>query len=125
VLASLAAGELVSVPTGTTVMAGLNCGTPSMLAWPYLREGLDAAVSVTDADSIAAAHDLAGHRIPAGPCGAASLAGALAALTGEGADARRAALAIEPDTTVVLLSTEGTAANPVPGSPTVIPASCG
>ena len=114
VLASLAGGELVSVPAGATVMAGLNCGTPSMLAWPYLRAGLDAALAITDADSIAAAHELAGHGIPAGPCGAASLAGALAALTGEGADARRAALAIGPDTTVVLLSTEGAAANPVP-----------
>ena len=117
VLVSLAKGELVSVPAGATVMAGLNCGTPSILAWPFLRNGLDAAVSITDGDSIAAAHELAGHGIPAGPCGAASLAGARAALTGEGADARRAALAIGPDTTVVLLSTEGAAANPVPGSP--------
>jgi diaminopropionate ammonia-lyase len=117
VLASLTKDELVSVPAGATVMAGLNCGTPSMLAWPFLRDGLDAAVAVTDAESIAAAHELAGHGIPAGPCGAASLAGARAALSGEGADARRAALAIGPDTTVVLLSTEGAAANPVPGSP--------
>jgi diaminopropionate ammonia-lyase len=119
VLASLGKGELVTVPTDATVMAGLNCGTPSMLAWPYLRAGLDAALAISDADSIAAARELAGHGIPAGPCGAASLAGALAALTREGADARRAALAIGPDTTVVLLSTEGAAANPVPGSPAV------
>jgi diaminopropionate ammonia-lyase len=88
-----------------------------MLAWPFLRAGLDAALAITDADSIAAAHELAGHGIPAGPCGAASLAGTLAALTGEGADARRAALATGADTTVVLLSTEGTAANPVPDVP--------
>jgi diaminopropionate ammonia-lyase len=114
VLASLARDELVSVPAGTTIMAGLNCETPSMLAWPCLRAGLDAALAITDAESIAAAHELAGYGIPAGPCGAASLAGTLAALTGDGADARRAALAIGPDTTVVLLSTEGTAANPVP-----------
>jgi diaminopropionate ammonia-lyase len=117
VLASLTRRELVSVPTGITIMAGLNCGTPSLLAWPYLRDGLDAALAVTDADSAAAARDLAGYRIPAGPCGAASLAGARAALTGEGADGRRAALAVGTDSTVVLLSTEGTAANPLPGSP--------
>jgi diaminopropionate ammonia-lyase len=60
------------------------------------------------------ARDLAGYGIPAGPCGGASLAGARAALTGEGAAARRASLAIRPDATVVLLSTEGSAANPVP-----------
>jgi diaminopropionate ammonia-lyase len=113
VLASLVRGELGTIGTGKTIMAGLNCGTPSGLAWPYLRDGLDAAVAVADADSAAAARDLAGYGIPAGPCGGAALAGARAALSGEGAQERRAALAIGPDATVVLLSTEGTAANPV------------
>jgi diaminopropionate ammonia-lyase len=116
VLASLIKGELVSVPGGATVMAGLNCGTPSLLAWPWLRDGLDAALAVTDAASITAAHDLAACGVPAGPCGAASLAAARAALAGEGAALRRAALALDPAATVVLLSTEGTAANPVPDS---------
>ncbi|MGH3154684.1 MAG: diaminopropionate ammonia-lyase [Streptosporangiaceae bacterium] len=112
VLASLTQGEMVSVPNGPTIMAGLNCGIPSALAWPYLRDGLDAAIAVTDANSAAAARELAGYEIPAGPCGAASLAGARAALTGEGAQVRRAALGIATDSTVVLLSTEGAAANP-------------
>ncbi|MDV9175830.1 PLP-dependent lyase/thiolase, partial [Streptomyces sp. W16] len=44
--------------------------------------------------------------------GAASLAGVRAALTGEGAAGRRRALAVGSGSTVVLLSTEGTAANP-------------
>ncbi|WP_406450239.1 pyridoxal-phosphate dependent enzyme [Streptomyces sp. NBC_01622] len=112
VLASLGRGEPVSVPTGTTTMAGLNCGTVSSLAWPLLRDGLDAAVAVTDADSAGAARDLAAAGVSAGPCGAASLAGARAALTGAGAAGRRRALAVGSDSTVVLLSTEGTAANP-------------
>jgi diaminopropionate ammonia-lyase len=115
VLASLARGELVSVPTGVTIMAGLNCGTPSSLAWPYLRAGLDGAVAVTDAESAAALRELADDGIAAGPCGAAALADARAALTGKGADARRAALAIGPDATVVLTCTEGAAANPLTG----------
>jgi len=51
VLRSLAAGGLASVPTAATVMNGLNCGTPSSIAWPYLRDGLDAAIAVTDADA--------------------------------------------------------------------------
>jgi len=106
-------GELGTIGTGETIMAGLACGTPSMLAWPYLRDGVDAAVAVADADSATAARDLAGYGIPAGPCGAASLAGARAALTGEGAGARRASLAVRPDAAVVLLSTEGSTANPV------------
>jgi diaminopropionate ammonia-lyase len=112
VLASLGRQEPVSVPTGTTTMAGLNCGTPSSLAWPFLRDGLDAAVAVTDADSARAARDLAAAGVSSGPCGSASLAGARAALTGEGAAGRRTALAVGPASTVVLLSTEGSAANP-------------
>ncbi|CAM5675621.1 hypothetical protein SALBM135S_10121 [Streptomyces alboniger] len=84
VLSSLRAGRLSSVPTGVTAMAGLNCGSPSALAWPVLRDGLDAAVAVTDADSAAAARDLAELGVSSGPCGAAPLAGVRAALTGEG-----------------------------------------
>jgi diaminopropionate ammonia-lyase len=117
VLTSLTEGRLVSVPTGHTVMAGLNCGTPSALAWPYLRDGLDAACAVTESDSITATRELAGYRISAGPCGAAALAGARAALTGTRAGARRTALAVGPDAAVVLLNTEGTAANPLPAAP--------
>ena len=116
VLASLVRGAPGTITTGETIMAGLNCGTPSLLAWPYLRDGLDAAVAVADADAAAAARDLAGNGIPAGPCGGAALAGARAALTGEGAPPRRAALALGADATVVLLSTEGAAANPLPVS---------
>ena len=66
VLASLARGELGIIGTSRTIMAGLNCGTPSMLAWPYLRDGLDAAIAVADSDSATAARDLAGYGIPAG-----------------------------------------------------------
>jgi diaminopropionate ammonia-lyase len=112
VLQSLILGEPVSVTTGQTTMAGLNCGTPSSIAWPFLQGGLDAAVAIGDGDSARAAADLAALAVPAGPCGAASLAGVRTALTGDGADERRAALGLGPASTVVLLSTEGTAANP-------------
>ncbi|MEV0148364.1 MULTISPECIES: diaminopropionate ammonia-lyase [unclassified Nonomuraea] len=113
VLHSLTRGEPVSVVTGETTMAGLNCGTPSSIAWPYLRGGLDAAVAVTDADSARAAGDLAALGISSGPCGAASLAGVRAALTDDGdGGGRRAALGLGPASVLVLLSTEGAAANP-------------
>jgi diaminopropionate ammonia-lyase len=114
ILASLVRGELGTVATGETIMSGLNCGTPSRLAWPYLRDGLDAAVAVANSEAAVAARDLAGYGVPAGPCGGAALAGVRAALTGEGAQVRRAALALDADATLVLLSTEGSAANPVP-----------
>jgi diaminopropionate ammonia-lyase len=111
---SLQAGSPVTVPTGTTVMAGLNCGTPSALAWPYIAHGLDAAVAVSDADDIRAARDLADLGVAAGPCGAAGLAAARAALSGAGSAVRRAHLGIGPESTVLLVVTEGNDANPVP-----------
>ncbi|WP_250557576.1 pyridoxal-phosphate dependent enzyme [Pseudonocardia lacus] len=114
VLAALVAGRPVAVATGTTIMAGLNCGTVSGLAWPVLRDGLDAAVAVTDDETGAAAADLRDLGVAAGPCGAAALAGARSALVGE--PDRRAALAaagVGDGATVVLLSTDGAAANPV------------
>jgi diaminopropionate ammonia-lyase len=106
VLASLTSGRLRSVATGVTVMAGLNCPTPSSVAWPYLRGGLDAAVAVPDAAARRAVGDLAALGISSGPSGAASLAGARAALTGGGAAGRGAALGVDAGATVVLVSTE-------------------
>ncbi|MEU2421033.1 diaminopropionate ammonia-lyase [Streptomyces sp. NPDC007851] len=114
VLRSLALGTPVTVATGETAMAGLNCGTPSSIAWPHLRGGLDAAVAVADAASARAAGDLAAAGVSSGPCGAATLAGLRAVLTGRGAESRRSALGLGPDSVVVLLNTEGTAANPHP-----------
>jgi len=96
VLRSLADGALVSVPTDVTVMNGLNCGTPSSIAWPYLRDGLDAAIAVTDDEARAAIAALASAGITAGPSGAAGLAGLRAALTGDGAAARRRDLGFGP-----------------------------
>jgi diaminopropionate ammonia-lyase len=112
VLASLRAGRAVSVPTQVTTMAGLNCGTVSGLAWPVLRAGLDAAVAVDDAEAAAAAPVLQAAGVDAGPCGCAALAGATAVLAGRDAGARRSALRVGPDATVLLIVTEGSAANP-------------
>lgn len=104
VLASLHAGSPVTVPTDATVMAGLNCGTISATAWPVLREGLDAAVAVTDQDALGAVDDLAALGVSSGPCGAATLSGVRAALADPD---RRAALQLGTDAVLVLLSTEG------------------
>lgn len=104
VLASLVRGEPTSVPTAVTVMAGLNCGTVSATAWPVLRAGCDAAISVGDADVLRAVADLGALGVSSGPCGAATLAGVRAAL---GDRDRRTALGLGADAIVVLLSTEG------------------
>ncbi|MDB5045991.1 MAG: diaminopropionate ammonia-lyase, partial [Deinococcus sp.] len=49
VLQSLEAGELTAVSgPHTSIMAGLNCGNTSPLAWPYLLGGLMASVAIPD-----------------------------------------------------------------------------
>lgn len=103
-LRSLVEGRRTSVATADTIMAGLNCGSVSTLAWPVLRDGCDAAVTVTDDESTTASEQLNGLGVSSGPCGAASLAAARQAL--EVAE-RRTDLGLPDDAVVVLLSTEG------------------
>ena len=111
---SLAEGRPVSVATGQTIMSGLNCGSPSSLAWPLISNGLDAAVTVSETAAIEAAHRLADLGIAAGPCGAASLAGVRESLTGDDRVSRRRHLGVDSDSVIVLTITEGAEANPVP-----------
>lgn len=110
VTSALKAGAPTSVQTRSTVMTGLNCGTVSELAWPVVRGGADAALTVSDAQAIEAVAQLAGEGVDAGPCGAATLAGLKAAR-----DAPRlvATLGLGPDSTVVLINTESLSANPL------------
>ena len=111
---SLEAGAPTTVPTGHTIMAGLNCGTPSAVAWPLIAKGMDGTAAVTDQEAIRAGHDLAAHGVDAGPCGAASLA---AARVIAASSARTSHLNLGPQSVVALLITEGTASNPLPSLP--------
>jgi len=88
-------------------MAGLNCGISSTVGWPILREGLEAAVAVSDAGTLRAPETLAGLGVHAGASGAASVAGFDAVLTGPGREHRRAHLGLDEESVVVLLNTEG------------------
>ncbi|MGH9136774.1 MAG: diaminopropionate ammonia-lyase, partial [Acidimicrobiales bacterium] len=74
--ASLEAGRPIELPgVQESIMVGLNCGTPSPLAWPRLAAGLDYLVTVDDDQARAAMRALADHGVVAGESGAASLAG--------------------------------------------------
>ncbi len=109
VQASRIAGEPVAVPTSHTIMTGLNCATLSSLAWPHLRDGLDAAVAVSEQQAADAVDELAALDVSSGPCGAATLA-AMRVMLGD--PDRAAGLGLSSDSTVVLLSTEGRPATP-------------
>lgn len=58
-------------------MAGLNCGTPSMIAWPLLERSLAACVAIDDERARDAVRLLAADGIESGESGAAGLGGLL------------------------------------------------
>ena len=71
---SLHCGVLTPIETGETIMNGMNCGTTSDIAWPVLRAGTHAAVTVSDIESHECVQYLQSKGVNAGPCGAATLA---------------------------------------------------
>ena len=80
VAASIARARPVTIKTTSTAMAGLDCGTPSVAAWPSLWAGLAGAVVVSDDEADAAMRTLAAEGIESGESGAAGLAGLQALL---------------------------------------------
>lgn len=98
---SLQAGESISVATTPTINAGLECGTVSTTAWPILKGGISASVTVSDVETHRAVLDLKKRGLEVGPCGASGLA-ALRRLTAED----RRIMGLGRDSVAVLLSTE-------------------
>lgn len=114
VFASAQAGKLVSVaPTEPTVMAMLECYTPSLIAWRILEKTADAFMTVSEDEAKQAMRALAfpkaGEKpILAGESGAAGLAGLLAIARDKAACA---ALKLDKDSRVLVINTE-TATDP-------------
>ena len=98
--ASARAGHLVEVPgPHRSIMAGLNCGEPSPVAWPIVAPSFDAFAAVDDEVAVAGMAALAGEGIVSGESGACTV-GLLVAAGAE-------PLGIGPDDVVLALSTEG------------------
>jgi diaminopropionate ammonia-lyase len=108
VLESVAAGEIRTLTDPQeSIMAGLNCATPSLIAWPQVSVGLDAYVAVPD-DRVAEAMALLAHDgIVAGETGAGGLVGMIALISEPQAAPVAAELGLGSDSTVLLLCTEG------------------
>jgi diaminopropionate ammonia-lyase len=92
-----------------TIMVGLACGEVSLLAWPILDRGADAFMTVGDDAAAECMRLLAFDRVGdgaicAGESAVAGLAGLLLAASDD--DARRR-LALHPDSTALVLGTEG------------------
>ncbi|TSA81095.1 diaminopropionate ammonia-lyase [Deinococcus detaillensis] len=107
VLRSLEAGQLVEVAgPHRSIMAGLNCGNTSPLAWPLLQGGLSASVAVPDERAEEAMRLLAASGVVSGESGAAGLAGFLELLSGRH-PAAAVALGLTQDSSLLIISTEG------------------
>lgn len=97
---SLAAGALTAVPgPHLSIMAGLNCGLPSEIAWPVLVAGLGDVIAIDDRRAEKAMRLLAADGIVAGETGAAGFAGLLAWTDAFGADLS--------ERVVLIVTTEG------------------
>lgn len=104
-LASAEAGKPVAISGELdTIMAGLACGEPSLLAWQELERAAFAFLEIPDTAAVGAMRRLAGCGIVSGESGAAGLAGLLKAA--EDATSR-AALRLDPQSRILLFSTEG------------------
>lgn len=98
-------GGITEVPgPHESIMVGLNCGTPSLIAWPAVSQGVDWFAAVHDDTAREAMRDLAAVGVVAGETGAAALAGLAAVLADP--DWRPAA-GTRSDATVLLVVTEG------------------
>ena len=106
-LESVAAGRIVSVPgPHDSIMSGLNCGRPSLVAWPTVSRGIDLLVAVDDEPAREAMRLAAESGVVSGETGAAGLGGLQELLRAEGAEARRT-LGVGGETRVLLFNCEG------------------
>ena len=95
-----------------TIMAGLNCGTPSLLAWEILKDGIDVFLAIPDSYAVKALQYLyypfkGDKQIFAGESGAAGLAGLIAVMTNPDLTEVRETLGLDKNPSVLVFNTEG------------------
>jgi diaminopropionate ammonia-lyase len=106
-LESVEAGSIVSVPgPHDSIMSGLNCGMPSLVAWPTVSRGIDLLVAVDDEPAHEAMRLAADSGIVSGETGAAGLGGLLELMRAGGEEAARKALGVGEETRVLIFNCE-------------------
>ena len=118
ILASFNADKRVT-PNGSydTIMAGLNCGIPSLNAWEIISKGANASMRIIDEYCKRAMRELYfpesnDFKITAGESGAAGLAGFIALMTMESMQELKKEMEITENTNILFFNTEG-ATDPV------------
>lgn len=106
-LASAEAGRPTTIEGELdTLMAGLACGEPSLLAWQELERSAFAFMSVPD-DSAVACMRLLANRTPPVTAGESAVAGLAGLLLAAKEPFARTALGLDQDSRVLLFGTEG------------------
>jgi diaminopropionate ammonia-lyase len=110
---SIKAGNPVSVDTDkTTIMAGLNCGSVSTLAWPILHNGLIGSISIADRLSEKAmemlANPITGDPVViSGASGASGLGGLIGLCQTNKCSTFKERILLNKQSTVLIINTEG------------------
>jgi diaminopropionate ammonia-lyase len=112
-LASMKANQIVSLTNPPrTIMVGLNCDTPSLIAWPIVSKGVDHFISIEDEWACQGMRKFATLGLVSGETGAAGIGGVLALLHDPSLSAARTSLGIDNSTRILVICTEG-ATDPV------------
>jgi diaminopropionate ammonia-lyase len=90
-----------------SIMAGLNCGIPSPVAWPIIRDGIELFTAITDDYVIDAMRAYHKEGIISGESGAAGLAALTALVNDEKLKQAKDQIDINKNSRILLLNTEG------------------
>lgn len=95
-----------------SIMAGLNCGTPSAAAWPHIKAHCEYFLAIDDIFAEEAVRALAAPesgdpRVTAGESGAAGLGGLFALCRKPELEGDREDLGLDEDAVVLVVNTEG------------------
>ncbi len=90
-----------------TIMAGLNCGIPSAVAWPIMRDSAKLFLGIPDEFVEEAMRLYAASGVTSGESGASGLAGLLALCEDESLAEAKRLVGVGSDARILLISTEG------------------
>ena len=109
VLRSFENDRITSISTQDTIMAGLNCGTPSESAWDILKKGISLSLSITDEYAMKAMRMLyqSDTQVISGESGSAGLGGLIALLEYPEFKKAKQLLRLGGNSRVLVFNTEG------------------
>lgn len=90
-----------------TIMAGLNCGVPSLVAWPILKDSSDLFISIHDKYAEQAMRKYASEGIISGESGASGLAALIALMKDKKLEEAKRELNLGRESCVIVINTEG------------------